>query len=162
MPVHEDVYTTDLLRYPGPWAFGLPRAGIILVSDDEPQIPDLYKLILEKEGYTILSAPGGAQTLELARQEQPDLITTDIMNIHMPGIDLVFQLRNEAATRDVLSHRIADSAFHLKKNPKENLMQTPLHHVPFDLVCTMAMQIPHEAWDVADPSENHREAAKVQ
>jgi DNA-binding response OmpR family regulator len=44
--------------------------------------------------------PGSEQTLELARREQPDLITTDILNIHMPGIDLVFQLRNEATTRD--------------------------------------------------------------
>ena len=35
MPVHEDVYAADLLRYPGPWAFGLPRVGIILVSDEE-------------------------------------------------------------------------------------------------------------------------------
>ena len=73
----------------------------ILVSDDYPETHNLYRLILERKGgYTLLNAPGGEQTLELARREQPDLITTDIMNIHMPGIDLVFQLRNDAATRD--------------------------------------------------------------
>lgn len=31
----EDVYTAELLRYPAQWAFRLPRAGIILVSDDQ-------------------------------------------------------------------------------------------------------------------------------
>lgn len=39
----EDVYRGELLRFPGPWAFRLPRAGIILVSDaqlDELQEPD--------------------------------------------------------------------------------------------------------------------------
>jgi hypothetical protein len=33
VPPLEDVYQTDLLRLPGQWAFALPRAGIILVSD---------------------------------------------------------------------------------------------------------------------------------
>lgn len=33
--VPEDVYRGELLTYPGPWAFQLSRAGIILVRDDE-------------------------------------------------------------------------------------------------------------------------------
>jgi hypothetical protein len=33
--VPEDVYTGELISYPGPWAFQLPGAGIILVSDEE-------------------------------------------------------------------------------------------------------------------------------
>ena len=33
--VPEDVHTTELISYPGPWAFQLPRAGIILVTDEE-------------------------------------------------------------------------------------------------------------------------------
>ena len=33
--VPEDVYTGELISYPGPWAFQIPRAGIILVSDEE-------------------------------------------------------------------------------------------------------------------------------
>ncbi len=33
--VPEDVYESDLVRFPGPWAFSLPRPHIILVSDDD-------------------------------------------------------------------------------------------------------------------------------
>ncbi|MBD3182895.1 hypothetical protein GF312_11430, partial [Candidatus Poribacteria bacterium] len=33
--VPEDVYRGDLISYPGPWAFQIPHAGIILVSDHE-------------------------------------------------------------------------------------------------------------------------------
>ena len=31
----EDVYRGEMASYPGPWAFGLPKCGIILVKDDE-------------------------------------------------------------------------------------------------------------------------------
>ena len=33
--VRENVYRGELLTYPGPWAFQIPRSGIILVRDDE-------------------------------------------------------------------------------------------------------------------------------
>ncbi len=72
----------------------------ILVSDDFPDMLDLYELIL-KEKASVLCSPGGQQTLELARRQQPDLIATDLRNVHMPGIDLVFHLRNDEATREI-------------------------------------------------------------
>ena len=31
----EDVYIGEMISYPGPWAYQLPSAGIILVSDEE-------------------------------------------------------------------------------------------------------------------------------
>src|SRR3990172_5985953 len=31
----ENLYKGELLTYPGPWAFQIPRAGIILVTDQE-------------------------------------------------------------------------------------------------------------------------------
>ncbi|MGC9329235.1 MAG: hypothetical protein ACP5I1_16500, partial [Candidatus Hinthialibacter sp.] len=33
--IGQDVYETDLIRYPGPWAFQLGRSGIILVNDQD-------------------------------------------------------------------------------------------------------------------------------
>ncbi len=33
--VPEDVYVGDLVSFPGPWAFQIPKHGIILVSDNE-------------------------------------------------------------------------------------------------------------------------------
>ncbi|MGD9101294.1 MAG: HEAT repeat domain-containing protein [Anaerolineae bacterium] len=77
-----------------------PAPSKILVSDDNPDMLALYKSTLGKKGHTVLGAPGGDQALELAQREQPDLISTDILNVHMPGIELVFRLRNETTTRD--------------------------------------------------------------
>lgn len=73
----------------------------ILLSDDEPQMLELYELILGRKGYKVLHALGGEQTLELARCERPDLIITDLMNTHMMGMKLVAELRSAAITRDI-------------------------------------------------------------
>jgi CheY-like chemotaxis protein len=73
----------------------------ILVSDDEPELVDLHKLILGKMGYEVVCAPGGERTLALARCELPDLIITDYMNVDMEGTDLIFELRSQIATRKI-------------------------------------------------------------
>lgn len=63
----------------------------ILVADDEPEIRDVLRLYLEKEGYGVLEAADGMEAVRLVRQEKPDLAMLDIM---MPGMDGYRVLRN--------------------------------------------------------------------
>jgi len=56
----------------------------ILIIDDEKDIRTTLAGILEDEGYQVLSAENGADGIECARQELPDLILLDIW---MPGMD---------------------------------------------------------------------------
>lgn len=56
----------------------------ILVIDDEKDIRTSLTGILEDEGYHVLTAEGGAEGVEAALQELPDLILLDIW---MPGMD---------------------------------------------------------------------------
>lgn len=56
----------------------------ILIIDDEKDIRTALGGILEDEGYQVLSAESGAEGIECARQELPDLILLDIW---MPGMD---------------------------------------------------------------------------
>ncbi len=68
----------------------------ILVVDDEPEIRDLLRLYLEKDGYDVVEAADGAQALsalqeESLRSEGIDLVILDIM---MPGIDGYRVLQN--------------------------------------------------------------------
>ena len=56
----------------------------ILVIDDDPDSRDLLSRTLEGEGYTVVTANGGEEGLELAREHSPALITLDVM---MPGMD---------------------------------------------------------------------------
>ena|SRR5699024_9698507 len=56
----------------------------ILVVEDEKPISDIIKFNLEKEGYQVVCAYDGDTAIELAEDENPDLILLDIM---LPGKD---------------------------------------------------------------------------
>ncbi|MFH1196454.1 MAG: response regulator [bacterium] len=56
----------------------------ILIVEDEEDILDNIRILLESEKYQVFTAKDGIAGLELARLHQPDLIICDIM---MPGID---------------------------------------------------------------------------
>ncbi len=56
----------------------------ILAVDDDPNILDLVKLYLEKEGHEVRIADRGGDALEAFYAWTPDLVVLDVM---MPGID---------------------------------------------------------------------------
>jgi DNA-binding response OmpR family regulator len=56
----------------------------VLVIDDEAPIRLLCRVNLEAEGMQVLEAADGASGLDLARDEQPDVVLLDVM---MPGLD---------------------------------------------------------------------------
>jgi DNA-binding response OmpR family regulator len=56
----------------------------VLVIDDEAPIRLLCRVNLEAEGIKVLEAADGTTGLELARDEQPDVVLLDVM---MPGLD---------------------------------------------------------------------------
>jgi DNA-binding response OmpR family regulator len=56
----------------------------VLVIDDEPPIRLLCRVNLEAEGMEVLEASDGPTGLEMARNDEPDVILLDVM---MPGLD---------------------------------------------------------------------------
>jgi DNA-binding response OmpR family regulator len=56
----------------------------VLVIDDEAPIRLLCRVNLEAEGISVLEAADGTTGLDLARDEQPDVVLLDVM---MPGLD---------------------------------------------------------------------------
>lgn len=65
----------------------------ILVVDDEKPIADILKFNLEKEGYQVVCAYDGDEAIELAYQEQPDLILLDIMLPNKDGMEVCREIR---------------------------------------------------------------------
>jgi CheY-like chemotaxis protein len=67
----------------------------ILCIEDEPQMIDLIRLILETQGYRVVAAQGGEEGLAKMRSEQPDLILLDIMMPEMDGGDVYHRMQQE-------------------------------------------------------------------
>jgi CheY-like chemotaxis protein len=73
----------------------------ILVVDDDPDILDVTKCILQGSGYEVWTCDNGRQALAYVAMFQPDLILLDVM---LPGIDgysLQIKLAEETATKGV-------------------------------------------------------------
>jgi two-component system response regulator VicR len=73
----------------------------ILCIEDEEEMIDLMRLILERKGFEFRGANGGQKGLEMVQQEKPDLVLLDLM---MPGVDgweVYRQLRADDRLKDV-------------------------------------------------------------
>jgi two-component system response regulator VicR len=73
----------------------------ILCIEDEPQMIDLIRLILENEGYEVIGANGGQEGLDRMRRERPDLILLDLMMPEMDGGDVFHRMKEEVELRDI-------------------------------------------------------------
>jgi DNA-binding response OmpR family regulator len=67
----------------------------ILVVEDDRNLLDTLKYNLHKEGYEVVTAVDGAEALEVARTEKPDLIILDLMLPKMSGFEVCRILRKE-------------------------------------------------------------------
>lgn len=65
----------------------------ILVVDDDPKIRSVLSRGLRFEGYTVQVAEDGAQALQVARIEPPDLVILDVMLPAMDGLEVCRRLR---------------------------------------------------------------------
>ena len=65
----------------------------ILVVDDEPNIVDILRFNLQREGYEVIAAYDGQEALDKARAEGPDLILLDVMLPLMDGFQVCEELR---------------------------------------------------------------------
>jgi two-component system, NtrC family, response regulator AtoC len=67
----------------------------ILAVDDEPNMRRLLEISLRQAGYRALSAGNGREALEIIRQQQIDLVVSDLHMPGMNGLQLLEVLRNE-------------------------------------------------------------------
>ena len=69
---------------------------LILVIDDEPGIQRILTMELEEHGFRVITAGGGAEGLELADQQRPDLVVLDILMPNMSGLEVLRELREHS------------------------------------------------------------------
>ena len=101
----------------------------VLMIDDESNSRKLVKLLLEREGYRVLTASNGEEGIILAKVEQPDVILLDILMPKVNGYEALRRLREDQDMQSIpvimvtakgTEHDIATSfrlgaVFHIEK-----------------------------------------------
>lgn len=65
----------------------------ILIIDDEPDIRQYLKVLLEDQDFTVMSASDGQEGRELIEKEMPDLVCLDIMMPKKTGVALYQEIK---------------------------------------------------------------------
>jgi DNA-binding NarL/FixJ family response regulator len=73
----------------------------ILLIEDDPDYLSMVALILQMEGYQVLTAADGPSGLALLRETRPDLILCDIMMPEMDGHAVLRTITGEGALADI-------------------------------------------------------------
>ncbi|MES2921697.1 MAG: response regulator transcription factor [Verrucomicrobiota bacterium] len=73
---------------------------ILIIEDQAPMRRNLA-LMLEMEGYQLLTAGDGRAGLEIALEKRPDLVICDVMMPEMDGHEVIQALRSDAATATI-------------------------------------------------------------
>ena len=78
------------------------KAAKVLIADDEPDILEILKYNLAKEGYQVITASNGDEAIVKAKNEQPHLVVLDIMMPGKNGVEVCEVLRAQPDLRDML------------------------------------------------------------
>jgi two-component system alkaline phosphatase synthesis response regulator PhoP len=66
----------------------------ILLIDDDPDLLNAVRMILESKNYNVAMAFGGIEGLEKAKTENPDLIVLDVMMPDKDGYSVCKELKS--------------------------------------------------------------------
>lgn len=80
----------------------MAQENTILIVDDEPDIIEILRYNLEKEGYKTYSATNGLDAVAKAESILPDLILLDVMLPDMDGIQTCETIRSKPELHDTL------------------------------------------------------------
>lgn len=73
----------------------------ILIVDDDPDMVDIIRLMLQREGFETKQAYSGKECIEILKKEKFDLILLDIMMKPMDGWKTLDIIKSNRETRDI-------------------------------------------------------------
>ncbi len=76
------------------------RRRLVYIEDEQEMI-DLVRLILNRRGFDIIGANGGRDGLDAVRKNHPDLVLLDLMMPDMDGWDVYQQMKADESTQHI-------------------------------------------------------------
>jgi CheY-like chemotaxis protein len=74
----------------------------VLLVEDEPDVALVAATVLEDAGYHVTVASDGRDGLDIALQEQPELVVSDFMMPRLNGLEMIERLRQEGFGRPII------------------------------------------------------------
>jgi len=78
------------------------KARKVLIADDEPDIVEILKYNLMREGYQVSTASNGDEAIQRAKEVNPDLVVLDIMMPRKNGVEVCEVLRAQPQFQNML------------------------------------------------------------
>ena len=103
----------------------------ILLIEDSPTDTAVLTQLLERNGFTVLTAGSGEDGVDLARAELPDLILMDVILPGMNGFQATRALSRDAETSAIpvlivsTKHMETDRAWGLRQGAKDYIVKPP-------------------------------------
>ena len=73
----------------------------VLICEDDAAISEMYKMKFEDEGFSVLQAFDGEETVKKAKEEKPDIILLDVMMPKKEGPQVLLDFKNDEATQGI-------------------------------------------------------------
>jgi CheY-like chemotaxis protein len=73
----------------------------IMVVDDNPDLVEILRMMLESNGFNVRCAYSGQELLDSLKEQIPDLILLDIMMPQMDGLEVLTRLKEDASTESI-------------------------------------------------------------
>jgi DNA-binding response OmpR family regulator len=73
----------------------------IVCIEDEPEMIDLVRMILSREGFEVIGAAGGLLGLQMVEDEQPQLVLLDLMMPDLDGWEVYQRLKSNPHTSHI-------------------------------------------------------------
>ena len=73
----------------------------VLVIEDHPDQRDLLAIVLQREGYRVVTAANGVEALEKLSQETVHIALSDIMMPKMDGFELIHKVRSDPGLKNI-------------------------------------------------------------
>jgi PAS domain S-box-containing protein len=75
--------------------------GCVLIAEDDPTTREMFRRMLEKEGWQVVEAENGKIALDMIATNQPDLVLLDLMMPEMDGFQFIDAVRQNSAWRSL-------------------------------------------------------------
>lgn len=118
----------------------------ILVVDDEKSMRDFLEILLQKEGYQVVTAARGKRALEVLQDGPVDLVITDIRMPSMDGIDVLEEVKAHCPQVPVLmitAYAEAETAVEAMKKGAYDYIIKPFKVDELKLIIRNALEKKH-------------------